>query len=92
MNDLAREKLIQAQLRGVKQIYGNYFDERGGFCAMGILEQDTSSYDTCSQYGLRLTPVFCPECGEKCDVETTLIIHLNDVHKFDFLTIARKMP
>ena len=34
--------------------------------------------------------VSCPHCDMRC-TEVGLIIHCNDLHQWDFLTIARKL-
>lgn len=98
MNDLAREKLIQAQMSGVKQIYLklNYGDGRCALGALGFRSDQTKeecialskTYDLKSYNGFRR----CEECGYPAVSEKSLITHLNDFHHYDFLTIARKMP
>ena len=99
MNELARQKLIEAALSGVRQIKGNYTDGRGGFCAMGVLgwaDPDKNAIDhvvmMSEQYGL-IAYADCPfECGKSRMAQRDLVIHLNDDHDLDFLGIAHKMP
>ena len=95
MNDRAREALVAAGLKGVRQIKGALYDPRGGRCAMGVI-QEAGAWDV----SLRRPLDGCPECGAKHQTyhasmpirtEEDLIIHLNNDHGWDFLTIARKV-
>jgi len=109
MNYLTQEQadaLIDAAMRGVRQIKGTFEDEFGGRCAIGAMFPSGESM---------YTPVAaCPFCGATQtwtgvatsmgqappssemltlplrDV-TALVIHLNNDHEWDFLTIARKL-
>ena len=105
MNRKAYDLLVAAALRGQKQAYGQYEDEDGGLCALGVLgwrrampasslEEEMQFARACAQrVGLYRSPLTaCPECASTRTTETNLLIHLNDDHKFDFLTIANKMP
>jgi hypothetical protein len=98
MNTEARDALVAAQLRGVRQIRGGLYDYQGGRCALGVL------YDAMpplfglgleSTAGLRGPHVDLPcphECGEVFRAgEDNLISHLNDDHGDDFITIANKL-
>lgn len=96
MNDLGREKLVEAALKGVRQITGALTDNKGGFCAMGVLgfSSDmtlTTFYNAVRAYDLSTTIRSCDLCGLNVLGELKLIPHLNDGHGLDFLTIARKV-
>ena len=101
MNEQAREALLTAAMNGTPQIKGNLRDLKGGFCAMGVL-CDTFGLDNLAvDAGLNQMVDGCPECGATTQTwhagnliatETSLVIHFNNDHGFDFLTIARKMP
>jgi hypothetical protein len=97
VNELGREKLVAAALKGVKQIKGDYYRD-GGFCAMGVLGVDNPNdardeFAVCDEYGIDYRAVgrVCEVCQERVGTELCLIIHLNDYHDMDFLTIARKV-
>ena len=103
MNELARQKLIEAALSGVRQIKGRYHDDDGGRCAMGVLGvrsseigQQSNVDQVCKTYGVGIHSdderLPCPGCGRMYVAEIVLIIHLNDDHDLDFLEIAHKMP
>ena len=96
MNDRAREVLIDAALKGQKQIKGQLHDGKGGVCAMGALhltlhDGDHLAAHACYRKG-------SPDCwfsavwqafdlaGEVAEIEIA-----NDLHGWDFLTIARKI-
>lgn len=102
MNTKARKALVAAALSGRPQIRGA-FHRRGlglGDCAVGILHELDPLHDELwccvsipSVIGLSTATTTCPVEG--CpyqDGETELVIHLNDTHLWDFLTIARKFP
>lgn len=97
MNDQGREALVQAALRGVRQIRAKFADEHGGRCALGVLADAAGLNplvepwsDTERAYGLDLTKQPCALCGFM-GTESQTIAHLNDIHELDFLTIARKV-
>jgi hypothetical protein len=97
VNDRAREVLIQAAMNGLRQITGRAFDADDGRCALGALWEalpDKSHFAMQRVYELDMArDTECPECGKRQYAgEVGLIEHLNDDHRFDFLTIARKMP
>lgn len=92
MNDCARDVLVEAQLRGARQIRIQYHNSKGGYCAYGILHlkahgdnllkaQKCSDIRTCMKtkklFGLS-------------QEEIVEILYRNDVLLQDFLTIARK--
>ena len=100
MNEQAANALYEAERKGVKQIKGQLFDERGGRCAVGVL-RDLDLDHFARQPGSR-----CPLCGtaERGDLETDgtpteavildegdVIVHLNDCHGLTFSEIARKL-
>ena len=93
MNDLARETLTQAALDGVRQIKGWFKDDRGGFCALGVLKFNLLCVEKwcVEKYGLSAPCMECPECGALY-TEPGLVVHLNDDHNWDFLMIASKFP
>lgn len=102
MNDVARNKLVQAQLDGVNQIRYHY-SKSDGKCAMGVLgfrvnDNVVQRSQLFKEYGFNFDDVgymklSCPgECGKRFTLEADLVVHLNDDHEWDFLTIARKMP
>jgi hypothetical protein len=91
MNQRSADALMRAALDGVRQIVGNYTDGRGGYCAMGVIQRNAGFVhdESLSRYAR-----VCPECGPfkiPFHTERDLIIHLNDHHHWDFLTIARKL-
>lgn len=106
MNTKAREALVAAALSGRLQITGRFHREGvdAGDCALGILHELDPPHNPlcCSRtalspanhvIGLSNTKHGCPVKG--CTVyigEASLVVHLNDQHKWDFLTIARKFP
>lgn len=95
MNDLARETLIQAGLTNVPQAFG-YFRDGKAKCALGVLGFGEFMFnpqfrDLCERYDLDVEQeIKCLECSVSCN-EFSLLMHYNDSHHFDFLTIARKM-
>lgn len=92
MNDLARDLLRKAALDNVRQIYGAYQDDRGGYCAMGILMKSMLCSGTTLQERFDLGRfTSCPFGDTKILSEGKLIVHLNDVHKLDFIGIAEKV-
>lgn len=99
MNDLARERLREAALKGVPQIKGMYRDPFGGRCALGVLDQEgrlsTTSWQALTEFQVRLGLSDelrgCPECGKGPYTEPGLILHYNDDHDMDFLAIANKL-
>lgn len=96
MNDLARQKLIDAALRGVRQIKGRLRDSKGGMCALGALGYRTGEYEQWMELGhlyeMKEEICDCPfSCGLKFLCEGSLIVHLNDKHDLDFLGIANKL-
>ena len=68
MNDLAREKLVEAALKGVKQNKGWYFGFDNSLCALGVLGYaHTSTDDSIKQldtkYGFSDKEIKCPFIG-----------------------------
>lgn len=104
MNEKGHGALVKAGLDGVPQAFGKIMDGEKR-CAFGVLGDslgvplttNTSISDremdpVFDEYDISAgSPRQCPECGEELTSECSLIIHLNDTHKFDFLTIARKL-
>lgn len=110
MNQEARDKLVEAELSGVKQIRGALVT-KDGKCALGVLgvNEDASNIQQIRDlYGLNGLAKRCPFYGTENErpacfyyspasrfevlVESSLVIHLNDVHHLSFLDIARKFP
>ena len=104
MNKLAKDILMAAAMRGQKQTYEMYEDEEG-LCALGVLgfrfnQSDAAREGLKKRFALRsnVEDVACPECGRSGEEraaaaqQISLLVHLNDDHRFDFLTIANKMP
>ena len=94
MNDVARDILVEAALKGVKQARGCFRDGNGSFCAMGVLYQkladmdlgtwDEEGFDTWRADAVERTFGVTP-------LEQAAIVRANDVLNWDFLTIARKI-
>ena len=103
MNDLAREKLIEAAMNGTPQITRSFKTDLG-LCALGVL-----GYNYAQSYHQQMTldllyelnaNAKCPFLGTDEDVfdchssmftERHVVAHLNDIHKMTFLDIARKL-
>lgn len=102
MNERGVEVLVAAAMRGQKQARGGFYDEQGGMCAGAVLaealgltvkyrtgwvkpalEAVEEIYDLHGRFQ-------CPLCKES-RVGVKIIVHLNDHHQADFLTIARKL-
>jgi len=104
MNQRGADALIQAGLRGDKQVEGAFVRD-GGACAVGtmmlalgfggmfgIADLDDAVYALASEYEIDLLkPVTCPECHQSVGSELCRIAHMNDKHHWDFITIARKL-
>lgn len=103
MNDAGVEVLVQAALKGTKQIQGQWFFE-GAYCAQGLLLEAANpgvftlnrgmSKDPATSFDLRREYERCPVDGCPSDLsrnEWGLLSHLNDWHGWGFLTIARKL-
>ena len=101
MNDIARQKLIDAALAGVRQIKGKYADDEGGLCALGVLGMREHHIlhweERIREAGL--DPSIAYACPHGCKSESKkglfgeggLVVHLNDKHDYDFLAIANKL-
>jgi len=101
MNERGVEALVAAAMRGQPQGHGAYITAEG-LCAFGVLAQalgwsttaeiDRSFVLLARAYEIDMQqPRICPECGKETSSEGILIVHLNDSHQFDWLTIARKL-
>jgi hypothetical protein len=94
MNDKGREALVKAALDGVEQTFGAFMQDEKR-CAVGVLMEAAGNPQFLSavnvSFDLRDGPQACPACDESGWSEMNLIMHLNDAHRFDFLTIARKL-
>ncbi len=99
MNDLAREALIEADLKGTKQSFGEYktystwpwkYGEVTAKCAMAVLDdkyKELHNLPLCNYYDPYKILAFY-EIGQKEVVE---IIEANDRDHWSFLEIARKI-
>lgn len=97
MNERGVEVLTRAALAGVPQWFGDVpesMDIPGALCAVLVLDvEHMAAGDACGffadHFGLALDAV-CPMCDFEGS-EQMVIIHMNDGHHADFLTIARKL-
>jgi len=102
LTDEAREALVQAALRGTEQCFGHVRDGDAR-CAMGAI---TEALNGIPGWSDRVRPrvfvrgpmVTCPAtahdgapCGRQFLRSPSLLVHLNDSHRWDFLTIATKL-
>lgn len=99
MNQHAVDVLVQAVLDGRPQEFGQFYNPAtNGRCALGYLAEQMPSWkneatlwETVStEYGLNRA-IRCPHCNTGPIPEVCLIMHLNDVHRWDLLSIARKL-
>ena len=103
MNEKAAEVLVSAALAGVSQTTGVFVSGRAR-CALGVLGEAAGlNLEFVSDYPSEIFDLYelrarraCPACSACSDVppfphEAALIVHLNDGHGWDFLTIARKV-
>lgn len=101
MNHEQAETLRGAWMRGVPQAFGRLEGPGEALCAVGVLS--TLPYARMVNLEQRAITK-CPECGANdtwtsmdrswripIRNEITLIIHYNNDHHFDFLTIANKL-
>ena len=92
MNRLAVDALVDAQLRGVRQIKYALYDYLGGMCAGGVLITALGErWNIESIAGMRQ----CVECPHNCGYpevdEWSIMVHMNNYHNSSFLEIARKL-
>ncbi len=96
MNDIARDKLVQAALDGVPQIKDSYATTEGvcGLGALGYRPASLGNHALDVLYAMREHVLFqCPlGCAEEILSDRGIISHFNDIHDMSFLDIARKMP
>lgn len=94
MNDRARDVLVDAALRGVRQIKGVLHDGKNGYCAMGVLcEAIRREGGVEWLFGYRTTSEIADEVERRYDItlkEWHRIVHANNELGWDFLDIARK--
>ena len=97
MNQRGVDVLMKAALAGRPQAYGKIRAESGARCALGYLAEplnlvfDDSWWAALHvAYGLTYV-VQCPQCNKGPMPEVFAIMHLNDTHRWDLLTIARKL-
>lgn len=91
MNNRGRQALIDAQMRGVRQVKFNlYWD--GGFCAGGVLLLDGGFLD---MYGRMLRNWVAKDVHKMFSMthdEWTHMVHMNNVKGYDFIKIANELP
>lgn len=106
MNQAAKDALIAASLRGQKQAVGKLGTPADEMCAMGVIGYalygdvqaslknfNLPCFPKLDQEYVNNNVVACLHaCGSYLYGEQALVMHLNDTHKDDFLTIANKMP
>ena len=100
MDQRAIDALVAAGLNNRLQVFGAlyYWDE--GTCALGVILEAVAKEEglpkerpwsgRCPWVSHSAPEVSCPQCGE-CYTEERLILHCNDAHRWDFLTMARKL-
>ena len=97
MDQRAIDALVEAGLNNRRQVFGKYYWDEGA-CALGVILDAEKEVDHAalrvgrSRWVSCFAPeeVSCPQCGG-CYTEGGLILHCNDGHRWDFLTIARKL-
>ena len=101
LTDEASDALVDAALRGVEQCFGKARDAEAR-CAMGAI---TEALNGIPGWNDRMRHrIFLPGDVVKCPGDmfhgpcwrvfprsAPLLVHLNDFHRWDFLTIARKL-
>ena len=94
MDQRAIDALVAAGLNNRPQVFGTL--HRGeGACALGVIlaaeVREERWWTVEPRWASWSDPqVSCPHC-EQYGTEAWLIVHCNDVHQWDFLTIARKL-
>ena len=98
MDQRAIDALVEAGLNNRRQVFGLLYRDKGA-CAMGVIREaaikkgsleEGSPMRQCRWVSHAAPEVSCPYCG-RCYTEIGLILHCNDDHRWDFLTIARKL-
>ena len=87
MNERGVEVLVDAAMRGVRQVYGRLDDYRGGRCAIGVMLE--ALFGTAA-WGTHTTDEF-NEAYETTPDEIDKIVSLNNTERLDFIGIARKL-
>jgi hypothetical protein len=92
MNELAREALVTAALKGVPQIKGHYRDLNGGpgRCAMGVIYENAGLLFSNQNVDKSANFVLLDKYGITLE-DWQDIVDANDDKGWDFLTIARKI-
>lgn len=100
MNQEARDKLVEAELNGVRQVKGTFVNNDGR-CALGVLGfSETNNKSLQEKYDFKDVAPTCPFLSTNLHrischwpiTEMQLVSHLNDCHDLSFLDIARKFP
>ena len=95
MNERGKSALINAQLRGVRQIKGRLFDGEGGMCAGGVLCVEAGMCDQVGRWVIGENPnrrgylvgLFALDRSELEEM-----VNMNNVLGYDFIKIARELP
>jgi len=101
LTDEARDALVDAALRGVEQCFGKARDAEAR-CAMGAITEALNGIPGWTdrlRYRIFLPDdvIECPAdglygpCWRRFPRSAPILVHLNDFHHWDFLTIARKL-
>ena len=97
MNERGKGALINAQLRGVRQIKGRLFDGEGGMCAGGVLCVEAGMYDQVGRWvkgftNRRDSPGAVAGLFALDRSEWEEMVNMNNVLGYDFIKIARELP
>ena len=93
MKQVAKDVLRQAWMDNVRQIKGRTSDGRGGYCAMGLLDEAKISIISLRPKSIQQCPVCFSETYKFIiHSEMELVVHYNDDHGYDFAKIAELMP
>ena len=91
--------MFQADRSGIQQLRNKARDEHGNVCAGQYILDHSSVWNILYHTYIEK----CPECGSETFTSGTtphrtlfnmacLIVHYNNDHQWDWLTIARKLP
>jgi hypothetical protein len=101
MNEKGAEALVEAAMRGIRQVRQRFQTDRGEVCAMGALHLARHGWDLGAAWECVLNAplvhvAFLPcgfvhEYGVADGAARLDLIYANDTEGWDFLTIARKL-
>ena len=80
--------------RDIYQLFHKVHDGSNGYCAVGVIRNNCDPILRSWLYKTaNLKQASCVECDEPFLSERVrdIIVHLNDVHRYDFITIANKL-